>query len=318
MYIPPEVIIEARKMDLLTYLKNYEPYELVRFSGNTYTTRTHDSLKISNGKWMWWSRGIGGRSALDYLVKVKGLSFHEAVETITGYCAVRAPVYEKQVRHEETPLLLPEKSSSTDQVYRYLLSRGIDGELIRYCLEQGLIMESLPYHNVVFIGYDNENQPKYAAYRSTNSQRIMGDCTGSKKEYSFRLTGKNQREVHLFESAIDLLSYATLCRKKGVDFRNMNLVSLAGVYATPKNIEDSKVPAALTGFLKSNPGVKTIILHLDNDHAGRCAAKALQFLLADQYEVVDDPPPKGKDFNDFLLYQKQYFSKNQSERSAER
>ena len=54
-------------MDLLTYLKNYEPYELVHFSGNTYTTRTHDSLKISNGKWMWWSRGIGGRSALDYL-----------------------------------------------------------------------------------------------------------------------------------------------------------------------------------------------------------------------------------------------------------
>lgn len=39
-------------MDLLTYLKNYEPYELVHFSGNTYTTRTHDSLKISNGKWM--------------------------------------------------------------------------------------------------------------------------------------------------------------------------------------------------------------------------------------------------------------------------
>ena len=42
-----------------------EPNELVRFSGNTYTTRTHDSLKISNGKWMWWSRGIGGNSALD-------------------------------------------------------------------------------------------------------------------------------------------------------------------------------------------------------------------------------------------------------------
>lgn len=70
-YIAPEVILEVKKMDLLTYLKNYEPYELVHFSGNTYTTRTHDSLKISNGKWMWWSRGIGGRSALDYLVKVK-------------------------------------------------------------------------------------------------------------------------------------------------------------------------------------------------------------------------------------------------------
>ena len=43
-YIAPEVITEARRMDLLTYLRAYEPNELVRFSGNTYTTRTHDSF----------------------------------------------------------------------------------------------------------------------------------------------------------------------------------------------------------------------------------------------------------------------------------
>ena len=43
-YIAPEVVQEAKRMDLLTYLKNYEPYELVHFSGNTYTTKTHDSL----------------------------------------------------------------------------------------------------------------------------------------------------------------------------------------------------------------------------------------------------------------------------------
>ena len=53
-FIAPELIIQAKQMDLLTYLKNYEPYELVKFSGNTYCTRTHDSLKISNGKWIWW------------------------------------------------------------------------------------------------------------------------------------------------------------------------------------------------------------------------------------------------------------------------
>ena len=38
------------RINILRLLKNYEPYELVHFSGNTYTTRTHDSLKISNGK----------------------------------------------------------------------------------------------------------------------------------------------------------------------------------------------------------------------------------------------------------------------------
>ncbi len=34
----------------MTYLRNYEPQELVHVSGNTYCTREHDSLRISNGK----------------------------------------------------------------------------------------------------------------------------------------------------------------------------------------------------------------------------------------------------------------------------
>ena len=52
-------------MDLLTYLRRFEPQELVHIGGDTYATRTHDSLKISNGKWCWWSRNIGGTNALD-------------------------------------------------------------------------------------------------------------------------------------------------------------------------------------------------------------------------------------------------------------
>ena len=74
-YIAAEDIARAKEMDLLTYLRNYEPQELVHVSGNTYCTREHDSLRISNGKWCWFSQGIGGRSALDYLIKVKGMGF---------------------------------------------------------------------------------------------------------------------------------------------------------------------------------------------------------------------------------------------------
>ncbi len=51
-------------MDLLSYLQTYEPSNLQRVAGNVYCTREHDSLKISNGKWYWWSRGFGGVSAL--------------------------------------------------------------------------------------------------------------------------------------------------------------------------------------------------------------------------------------------------------------
>ena len=76
-YIPADVVSRAKQMDLYTYLHDYEPQELVHVGGSTYCTREHDSLKISNGKWYWFSQSIGGRSALDYLIKVRGIPFNE-------------------------------------------------------------------------------------------------------------------------------------------------------------------------------------------------------------------------------------------------
>lgn len=317
-YIAPEVITEAKRMDLLTYLREYEPGELVKFSSNTYTTRTHDSLKISNGKWMWWSRGIGGKSALDYLIKVRGMDFVQAVQTIMGNGSVSFPTCENIKSYEEQPLLLPEKSPTADVVFDYLFGRGIDYEIINHCLEQELIIESLPYHNAVFIGYDENKEPKYAAYRATNQSRIMGDCTGSKKQYSFRLTAENTGEVHLFECAIDLLSYATLEKMAGRDWRKDNLVSLAGVYLPKEKIEDSTTPASLVKFLAEKPQIKKIFLHFDNDSAGRKASLALKTILPSKYEVIDSPPPCGKDYNDFLCFQLGIHRNKTKERTNER
>ena len=219
-YIPPEVVEQARQIDLLTYLQNCEPHELVRIAGNNYTTRTHDSLKISNGKWMWWSQRIGGYNALDYLVKVRGFSFVEAVETLMGKAAVM-PTLTVRPKQEEKPkiLLLPEKSKTTDKIREYLFSRGIDAAITDECIKKGVIFESLPYHNIVFVGFDEKQKPKYAAFRATNSRRILGDCSGSDKHYSFRLADSTSSEVHLFECAIDLLSYATISKLSGRDWR---------------------------------------------------------------------------------------------------
>ena len=44
---------------------------------------------------------------------------------------------------------------------------------------------------------------------------------------------------------------------------------IAGVYQPAKEMERSKVPAALTRFLKEYPEVGEVELHLDNDRAGR-------------------------------------------------
>lgn len=144
-YIPPEVVEQARKIDLLSYLQAFEPHELVRISGNNYTTRTHDSLKISNGKWMWWSQRIGGYNALDYLIKVKEYSFVEAVETLMGKAAVMPSiVISKPKKDVPKVLLLPEKSTSTDKVTEYLFGRGIDYSIINTALIRAIFLKVCP------------------------------------------------------------------------------------------------------------------------------------------------------------------------------
>ena len=105
-----EAIEQARRVDLLTYLQTCEPQELIHVSGNVYCTKTHDSLRISNGKWCWFSRGIGGYSALDYLIKVNGYSFLEAMETISGRAAIPPPSFVPASKGEKPKhLLLPQE-----------------------------------------------------------------------------------------------------------------------------------------------------------------------------------------------------------------
>ena len=57
-FIPRDQVALAREMDLLTYLRRFEPQELVHNGGNVYSTRTHDSLKISNVAFAAHNRGV--------------------------------------------------------------------------------------------------------------------------------------------------------------------------------------------------------------------------------------------------------------------
>lgn len=301
-YVSKEQIEKARQLDLLTYLRLYEPDELVHFAGNTYCTREHDSLKISNGKWYWHSRGFGGYTALDYLIKVKGIPFVQAVERLAGQAYVPtaragASLYPQQEKQKS--LLLPRASRSATNAVAYLKSRGIDCEIIDYCIRTGRLYESYPHHNVVFVGMDRTGKPRYANLRGIDT-KFKGEASGSDKRFSFCIPAQESRTVHLFESAIDLLSYATLQKMGGNDWRREHLLSLAGVYRPRKELRESSLPLALKQFLHDHGPVSKIVLRLDNDCAGRDAMNALYTMLSAEYEVTARLPARGKDYNDTL------------------
>jgi len=321
-YYTQEQIEKAREMDLLTYLRNYEPQELVHVTGKTYCTREHDSLKISNGKWMWWSRGFGGASALDYLIKVRGDPFTKAMEKILGQEAKQPPIFVPEAETTEhakaRKLLLPDRSPTTDEVRSYLMSRGIDREIIDTCIRDGLIYESLPHHNCIFVGFDRKGEARYASFRATKPEKIMGEAAGSDKKFSFGILPvtrvgvafgnsrinhhESNRTLHVFESAIDLLSFATKMKHLTGEWKAEPMLSLGGVYAPRGDPAQGKVPGSLEHKLKEDPGIRTIALHFDNDFAGREAAKMIQAKLSDRYEIRNEPPRYGKDMNDELQH----------------
>lgn len=300
-YIAPEIVAEARQVDLLTYLKNYAPNELIEVCKNTYVTREHDSLKISNGLWYWFAKGVGGKSAIDYLMKVKNLSFISAVQTVMGNIKIQAPVSYAQQQKVEKKIKIPTRATNNNIAINYLLSRGIVKEVIEYCIKNKLLYQEEKTNNVVFLGYDFNNNIAYAFCRATNEQRFMREATGSNKRYSFKIKSEQKSNVvHLFESSIDLLSYATFLYLTDRNWREENLLSLGGIYSSKYDVEKTKVPISLMEFLEKNQNINEVHLHLDNDLAGRNASVFFQQVLSKKYKVINYTIPIGKDMNEYL------------------
>ena len=303
-------------MDLFTYLSRYEPSELVHVGGNEYCTREHDSLKISNGLWCWFSRDKGGRSALDYLIKVKNIPYRKAVAIILAKESIETPSFiAKKQPETEKKLILPEINVTYFRVKSYLKSRGIDENLTNHCVNKGMLYESFPYHNCIFVGFDEQGKPRYAARRATNGSKIKGEVKGSDKRYSFRIMHDSDT-IHVFESAIDLLSYMTIIKRTTGKWPTETMVSLGGVYARKRPDAVPKVPIGLQSAIQSdNVALRKIVLHLDNDTAGRQATGNITAALKEFFEVTDEPPKCGKDMNDELM---ELISHEKGDRNDER
>lgn len=151
------------------------------------------------------------------------------------------------------------------------------------------------------MGFDTNGVQRYAAVRGIGTN-YKGEAIGSNKRFSFSLPAKgNSEKLHIFESAIDLLSYATIMKMHSLDYTQNHMLSLAGVFS-PKN---NRLPLALSQYLSDHSDIKSIHLHLDNDPPGIAAANAIMENLNCNYEVVNSPPTKGKDVNEYLtIYHK--------------
>ena len=295
-------IAKIKELDLLTYFKNYGPDELIRNGLNeSYYLRHHDSLKLSNGMWYWWSRGIGGKTALDYLIKVEGFTFKDASIYLKDLIQDHPPTKYYSSRKPNISLRLPERNDNEDRVFNYLVNeRCIDPKLVKELIKNGKLYEGKFTHDAIFVGFDEDRIPRFACRRSTITNHKQ-DCLGSNKEYSFNISKSDNEVLHVFESAIDLLSFISIAMMYNIDYSSASYLSISGISGN-----DQRIPIALMSYLDRHPCISRIVLHLDNDPAGSLASSSIIQALQNRYDIKDKPPQEGKDVNDYLKILKKF------------
>lgn len=298
-YIDKETLQKIKALSAIDYMKNYHANLLVKNGRTDYRHLHHDSLHFSNGKFYWWARRFGGRTAIDYLIKVEGMNFLDACWYLIDLMKVKEPIIVEEYPKIKKEFTLPVKDTNNNAIIHYLCDeRKIDKEIVEYFIDNGMLYQSKYYKNAVFVGYDGD-RPAYAFKRSIYKNFKL-DQAGSNKAYSFSFTNPNSSELHVFEAAIDLISYMTILKLKNDKYISKNYLSLAGVCNQLK--ED--IPISLKTYLNRNPNIKTIVFHLDNDEAGISATQFMMTFLKHKYICLDEHPIYQKDVNEELISMK--------------
>jgi hypothetical protein len=296
MAIDNNIVEQARNADMIAFLERYCGFTFDR-KGSEYRCKQHPSLAVKDDRrtWYWHSKGIGGCGAIDFLMKINNLLFPQAVAAATPFIGMAAPPPKSAGPDKPKTLYLPEKRGIPLRLYDYLcVRRGIDSGVVHMLIQEEKIYEDRR-GNVVFVGHDGRNQPRFASVRGTQANRgFRMDCPGSDKRYGFSMAAiEPSKRLYVFESPIDAMSHASLAILEFGDREAWlfdNRLSLGGTG-----------DAAMPFFLNQQESVEEIVLCLDNDSPGRVAANALQRKYADKGYTAWIQQPQGKDFNDDLL-----------------
>ena len=251
----------------------------------------HDSITLRGSTWFDHKNQTGG-GAIKFMQEFYGMDFQTAVQELLGRSisplSNSLPKADKQ-EQKTREFKLPEPNSDMHRVYAYLIKqRFISAEIITHFAKQHTLYEDKNHHNTVFVGLNENGEPKQAHKRSTNSvgSTFRITCGGSDTRYSFAYFGEDER-LYVFEAPIDMLSFLTLYPN---DWQKHSYIAMNGVYEN----------AVLTA-LKNHSNLREIVLCVDNDEGGIEAVDRLRDILHENgYSNVKRLAPPYKDWNEVL------------------
>lgn len=376
-HLEEDIIERAKNTDMIALLESEEGFSFKSTYGEReFKCIEHNSLVVNGNRhrWYWNSRQVGGNNAIDYLVKIRGMNFRDAVLHLVGdreqtaYTPIRKAVTENVSVSKPVRFVLPEQAHFPDgrrnysNIIAYLnKGRGIDMNIINTLIASGQIYQGVQYNGLHIVGYNDEGMAfyrfndnrdwvdyrlqtlrasptatdtyqaeavsskyvdnillkdntkifknnlvvstgknaqgeiSYAAFRiASTNYRFRGEVAGSDKASGFLIESEGMNDcVYVFESFIDAMSHANLYNIKYGNkdaWKLHNRLALGGTADT-----------ALMELLKRKPNIRNICLCLDNDSAGRTAAKEIASKLRSMgYVNVYERYPNEKDYNDEL------------------
>lgn len=376
-HLEEDIIERAKNTDMIALLESEEGFSFKSTYGEReFKCIEHNSLVVNGNRrrWYWNSRQVGGNNAIDYLVKIRGMNFRDAVLHLVGdreqtaYTPIRKAVTENVSVSKPVRFVLPEQAHFPDgrrnysNIIAYLnKGRGIDMNIINALIASGQIYQGVQYNGLHIVGYNDEGMAfyrfndnrdwvdyrlqtlrasptatdtyqaeavsskyvdnillkdntkifknnlvistgknaqgeiSYAAFRiASTNYRFRGEVAGSDKASGFLIESEGMNDcVYVFESFIDAMSHANLYNIKYGNkdaWKLHNRLALGGTADT-----------ALMELLKRKPNIRNICLCLDNDSAGRTAAKEIAGKLRSMgYVNIYERYPNEKDYNDEL------------------
>ena len=376
-HLEEDIIERAKNTDMIALLESEEGFSFKSTYGEReFKCIEHNSLVVNGNRrrWYWNSRQVGGNNAIDYLVKIRGMNFRDAVLHLVGdreqtaYTPIRKGVTENVSVSKPVRFVLPEQAHFPDgrrnysNIIAYLnKGRGIDMNIINTLIASGQIYQGVQYNGLHIVGYNDEGMAfyrfndnrdwvdyrlqtlrasptatdtyqaeavsskyvdnillkdntkifknnlvvstgknaqgeiSYAAFRiASTNYRFRGEVAGSDKASGFLIESEGMNDcVYVFESFIDAMSHANLYNIKYGNkdaWKLHNRLALGGTADT-----------ALMELLKRKPNIRNICLCLDNDSAGRTAAKEIAGKLRSMgYINIYERYPNEKDYNDEL------------------
>lgn len=278
----------ARTTDLAQFLK--QQGETITKVGNEYVWMDgSEKVSIRGNLWFNQYEQEGGDS-IAFVEKYFNKSYTESVAFLLN-ASVGSITYSVHSEHEvkDDVFRLPTPNDNNDIVIEYLTKdRKISEDIVNAFIDMGLIYESKEHHNAVFLGIDENGEPRHAHKRGTQPDSLFkGTAANSVPEYSFHYKGESPF-LFLFEAPIDMLSFISMYLSDKWEEHS---------YAAACSVSDK----VLFQMLEDNPNIDCVFLALDNDEAGIKATKRIKNKLDEMGVYHRTCIPEAKDWNEVLV-----------------